>query len=147
MIDMKQFTNVMTNVKNCLIALNYPERIAQDMINRNYMLIKPTMFIEPVQTLVVRIIKQENPKTPIEEITESIVGTIQEKGFDIYSLFGYYNHSDFMKNMQMLAETLRPPKYYSKPKSKKKHDKGPHAWEINSFSGCDMYGRVYTGNF
>ncbi|ADG59962.1 hypothetical protein Acj9p062 [Acinetobacter phage Acj9] len=76
MIDMTQFTVVMSNVKNCLIALNYPERIAQDMINRNYMLIKPTMFIESVQTLVVRIIKQENPKTPIEEITASIVGRV-----------------------------------------------------------------------
>lgn len=141
------FAEVMTSLKKALVSIGHSPNEAQELLNKHYIMLKPTMFVEPTQILALRILKQESPDIACSVLAQRLSKRIEEIGFDVFSLFKYNGHKAFISSLQHVIDMMDyTPRPQLRRRQSKKND-SPHLWEINSFTGTDMYGRTYTGNF
>ena len=110
----------MTNLKNCLIGLGYEPQAAQDLLNRHYMSYKYGMFDRSITENVKIILDIEHP-------------IIEEPGlFEVL-----HNFVNDLSCYRASSRDDEEDSFFS----------GPHLWECDPFTGCDMYGQSYSGNF
>lgn len=136
-MNMKHFADVMTNVKLGLIGLGFNESEAQDMINRHYMTYKCIIPIGRIGDIIAKILYAEFPagvlnyvqthklkEEPDETKSRNVVETV-------LTAFGI-GLSTFIDDGSKDDDS-----FFS----------GPSLWECDPFTGCDMYGSSYSGNF
>ena len=102
-----RYTDVMTNLKLCLIGAGFTSVQAQELLNKHYMLIKPVLYTDTIVGLSKRILDIEFPpkvKKPLFTLSFS-------------------------------------------RKSDDSCSRGPSLWECDPFTGTDMYGNTYNGDF
>lgn len=147
-MKLSKFAQVMIDVKHLLEVL-LPEENPQDLLNKHYMLIKPYMYIEPIQELALRIVKQEYPEIGIAEFEKHVESVESNSKFDIYKLLGFKDKTEFKGVFKELRSITPAPVYHSIV-AKYEEDSffsGPHSWQCDPFTGLDPYGRTYNGNF
>lgn len=143
-MNMKHFADVMTNVKLGLIGLGFNESEAQDMINRHYMVYKDIIVLGRMNDIMSKILYAEFPAGMLnyvqttklkEEPTEPKSRNVVETVLTAFGI-GLSNVIDDGSKGRYYPST-NDDSFFS----------GPSLWECDPFTGCDMYGNSYSGNF
>lgn len=139
-MKLSKFAEVMLGIKDCLIGLGVEPKEAQEMINKHYNLIKPHLYTDPIQDLVVRIIVENNPAMVVKEVEESLRPKAIEKVDAFFDMI-FKSHKRIEQNINnFVNHTPRKNRYIDDFYSDK-----PKLWECDPFTGIDMYGRSYIG--